>query len=248
LELLVEAAAATVRFNTANSRIEARSGFNYPATTLAWTAGPVVILAIIAAFVFYKVSGIDNPAGVPIAQGAPPKGTIRIDGHQYYWEFTYPDGSTTQVVYNRGPGSLQLGHETGVVVDLAVVDDDDRAILIGHRLRSTGDVQDREAAVAELGKEHHGFARGVAGEVGHASCHRIRSISRKPTTRNATSNSPTHCTVCEIEPSTSFDGLLCPARPVICSEQAVNATAQPTDVTTTSRGPRNRLEMAMVRI
>jgi cytochrome c oxidase subunit 2 len=60
---------------------------------LAWTAGPVVILAIIAAFVFYKVSGIDNPAGVPIAQGAPPKGTIRIDGHQYYWEFTYPDGS-----------------------------------------------------------------------------------------------------------------------------------------------------------
>ena len=60
---------------------------------LAWTAGPIVILAVIAAFVFYKVSGIDNPAGTPIAQGAPSKGTIRIDGHQYYWEFTYPNGA-----------------------------------------------------------------------------------------------------------------------------------------------------------
>jgi hypothetical protein len=31
--------AATVRFNTANNRIEARSGSNYPATNIPWSAG-----------------------------------------------------------------------------------------------------------------------------------------------------------------------------------------------------------------
>jgi cytochrome c oxidase subunit 2 len=58
---------------------------------LAWTAGPVLILAAIAAFVFYKISGINSTAGA--AQGPPPKGTIRVEGHQYYWEFTYPNGA-----------------------------------------------------------------------------------------------------------------------------------------------------------
>jgi cytochrome c oxidase subunit 2 len=57
---------------------------------LAWTAGPVVILAVIAGFVFYKISGINS---APVARGAPPKETIRIEGHQYYWEFTYPNGA-----------------------------------------------------------------------------------------------------------------------------------------------------------
>jgi cytochrome c oxidase subunit 2 len=55
---------------------------------LAWTAGPVVILAVIAAFVFYKVSGIRN---APAATGG--SQTIRIEGHQFYWEFVYPNGA-----------------------------------------------------------------------------------------------------------------------------------------------------------
>src|SRR5919204_4564388 len=55
---------------------------------LAWTAGPVVILAVIAAFVFYKVGGIRN---APAATGG--SQTIRIEGHQFYWEFVYPDGA-----------------------------------------------------------------------------------------------------------------------------------------------------------
>src|SRR5438067_2599403 len=60
---------------------------------LAWTAGPVVILAVIAGFVFYKISGINNTSGMPAAQGATPRQTIKIEGHQYYWEFTYPNGA-----------------------------------------------------------------------------------------------------------------------------------------------------------
>jgi cytochrome c oxidase subunit II len=55
---------------------------------LAWTAGPVLILAVIAAFVFYKVGGIRN---APAATGG--KQTIRIEGHQFYWEFVYPNGA-----------------------------------------------------------------------------------------------------------------------------------------------------------
>ena len=72
---------------------------------LAWTAGPVVILAIIAGFVFYKISGINNTSGIPPAQGATPVEQIRIEGHQYYWEFRYPDGTIAvdhlRLPYNR---------------------------------------------------------------------------------------------------------------------------------------------------
>ncbi len=39
--------------------------------------------------------------------------------------------------------------ELGVVVDLTVVDDNDRAVFVGHRLRTTRHVLDRKPAVAE---------------------------------------------------------------------------------------------------
>ena len=56
---------------------------------LMWTAAPVLVLAVIAAFVFYKLPGIrDVPAAK--AQGGPL--VVRVDGHQFYWQFTYPDG------------------------------------------------------------------------------------------------------------------------------------------------------------
>ena len=68
---------------------------------LAWTAAPVLILAAIAAFVFWKVPGISN---APAAAGAGEE-TIRIEGHQFYWEFVYPNGAisidTLRVPYNR---------------------------------------------------------------------------------------------------------------------------------------------------
>jgi cytochrome c oxidase subunit 2 len=59
---------------------------------LIWTALPVLVLAGIASFVLYKLPGIrDVPAAK--AQGGPL--TIRIDAHQFYWQFRYPDGSTS---------------------------------------------------------------------------------------------------------------------------------------------------------
>jgi cytochrome c oxidase subunit 2 len=56
---------------------------------LAWTAGPVVILAVIAGFVFYKISNINDTN----AQGATTAEQIRVEGHQFYWEFVYPNGA-----------------------------------------------------------------------------------------------------------------------------------------------------------
>jgi cytochrome c oxidase subunit II len=57
---------------------------------LLWTAGPVVILAIIAAFVLYELPGIKN---VPSASANNPVLPIKINAHQFYWQFTYPNGA-----------------------------------------------------------------------------------------------------------------------------------------------------------
>jgi cytochrome c oxidase subunit II len=57
---------------------------------LIWTAIPVLILAAIAGFIFYELPGIKNiPAAK--AQGGPLD--IRVDAHQFYWKFTYPNGA-----------------------------------------------------------------------------------------------------------------------------------------------------------
>jgi cytochrome c oxidase subunit 2 len=56
---------------------------------VAWTVLPVVILAIIGTFVFYKLPGIKN---VPDARAAD-ETTIHIEGHQFYWLFRYPNGA-----------------------------------------------------------------------------------------------------------------------------------------------------------
>ncbi len=56
---------------------------------VAWTVAPVVLLAAIVAFVFYKLPGIQNtpPASASV------RTNVRVEGHQFYWLFRYPDGS-----------------------------------------------------------------------------------------------------------------------------------------------------------
>jgi cytochrome c oxidase subunit II len=58
---------------------------------LIWTVAPVVILAAIGIFVFYKLPGI---ADVPKASAAE-RTTIRVEGHQFYWRFVYPNGAVS---------------------------------------------------------------------------------------------------------------------------------------------------------
>jgi cytochrome c oxidase subunit 2 len=76
---------------------------------LIWTAAPVVILAVIAGFVFYKLPGItDAPAAANPVR-------VTIEGHQFYWQFDYPNGARS---FN------ELHVPVGAVVDLKVVSAD----------------------------------------------------------------------------------------------------------------------------
>jgi cytochrome c oxidase subunit II len=53
-----------------------------------WTVVPVLILAAIAAFVFYKLPGIKD---VPAARAGESL-TVKVRAEQFYWQFEYPDG------------------------------------------------------------------------------------------------------------------------------------------------------------
>src|SRR5438874_13243377 len=56
---------------------------------LIWTAVPVLILAAIAGFVFYKLPGIQD---VPSAKAEGGPLVVQVNAHQFYWQFTYPHG------------------------------------------------------------------------------------------------------------------------------------------------------------
>jgi len=58
---------------------------------LVWTATPVLILVVIASFVFYKLPGISN---VPKASAAD-RINVTVEGHQYYWLYRYPNGAVS---------------------------------------------------------------------------------------------------------------------------------------------------------
>jgi cytochrome c oxidase subunit 2 len=59
---------------------------------LIWTLVPVLILAAIASFVLYKLPGIKD---VPKASAEGGPLLIKVDAHQFYWQFTYPDGTVS---------------------------------------------------------------------------------------------------------------------------------------------------------
>jgi cytochrome c oxidase subunit 2 len=58
---------------------------------LLWTIVPVLVLVAIGSFVFYKLPGIKD---VPPASASPggERIEIRVEGHQFYWRFVYPNG------------------------------------------------------------------------------------------------------------------------------------------------------------
>lgn len=79
---------------------------------LIWTAFPVLILAIIAGFVFYELPNIDS------APAAADPIHVTVEGHQYYWQFDYTDTPDRA----RSIGVLHV--PAGAVVDLKVVSPD----------------------------------------------------------------------------------------------------------------------------
>ncbi len=83
---------------------------------LAWTTFPVVVLFVIAAFVFVQLPGIKD---VPSAGAQGSALEIRVVGHQFYWEYEYPNG-VIAVDTMRAPA--------GVPVTLEVTAPDDDVI------------------------------------------------------------------------------------------------------------------------
>jgi cytochrome c oxidase subunit II len=83
---------------------------------LVWTAGPVVVLALIAAFVFIELPGIKD---VPEADAGGEQLEIRVTGRQFYWQYEYPNG-VTSIDRMRAP--------EGVPVRLEVTAPDDDVI------------------------------------------------------------------------------------------------------------------------
>jgi cytochrome c oxidase subunit II len=76
---------------------------------LIWTVIPVVILAVIGLVVFLELPKIDSAP----ASTAPIH--ITVEGHQYYWQFDYPNGA-------RSIGTMHV--PVGQVVDLKVISPD----------------------------------------------------------------------------------------------------------------------------
>ena len=77
---------------------------------LLWTVFPVLILAAIAVVVFWELPAIDHQ---PSAATNPIH--ITVEGHQYYWQFDYPN-------HARSINTLHV--PVGAVVDLKVVSPD----------------------------------------------------------------------------------------------------------------------------
>jgi cytochrome c oxidase subunit 2 len=55
-----------------------------------WTVLPVLVLAAIGGFVFYKLPGIKD---VPAASASGGRIDVKVEGKQFYWQFTYPNGA-----------------------------------------------------------------------------------------------------------------------------------------------------------
>jgi cytochrome c oxidase subunit 2 len=82
---------------------------------IGWTLGAAVILVVLAVITFAKLGAIRNPPnsgpngaqladGVLVASGPskrlPPNGrslNIQVNGQQYIWRYTYPDGDTNDL-------------------------------------------------------------------------------------------------------------------------------------------------------
>jgi cytochrome c oxidase subunit 2 len=92
--------------------VEGAQVYGHTRLEVIWTAGPVVILAIIAGFVFYELPNI-----TPAPAAANPI-HVTVEGHQYYWQFDYTDTPDRA----RSIGTLHV--PAGAVVDLKVVSPD----------------------------------------------------------------------------------------------------------------------------
>lgn len=112
---------------------------------IAWTAGAAVIVVVLAVATFIALPSIRNPdtsgsdgldlvasgvaPGVLVASGPskklPPDGkslNIKVNGQQYLWRFTYPDGDTNTLNNPFSYEELVVPTETTVTLDIEAQD------------------------------------------------------------------------------------------------------------------------------
>jgi cytochrome c oxidase subunit II len=71
---------------------------------LAWTAGPVIVLFLIAAFVFVELPGIKD---VPQAAAGEQEVDITVTGRQFYWQYEYANGAIA-IDHMRAPAGAPV--------------------------------------------------------------------------------------------------------------------------------------------
>lgn len=81
---------------------------------LAWTAGPVLVLFVIATFIFIELPGIKD---IPDAAAGEQQLEIKVTGRQFYWQYEYPNG-VVSVDHMRAPA----GEPVRLLVDAPVTD------------------------------------------------------------------------------------------------------------------------------
>jgi cytochrome c oxidase subunit 2 len=81
---------------------------------IIWTVIPVLILACIAAFVFYKLPGISDAPEASAATST----RIDVEGHQYYWLFRYPNGAIS--INRMVAPAKEVVHENVIGLDFDV--------------------------------------------------------------------------------------------------------------------------------
>ena len=106
---------------------------------IGWTAGAALILVVLATVTFLKLGDIRNPPnsgpeGLELADGTlvaqvrdrqPPNGKslkILINGQQYVWRFTYPDGDDNTLNNVFSYEELVVPTDTTVTLDIVAQD------------------------------------------------------------------------------------------------------------------------------
>jgi cytochrome c oxidase subunit 2 len=105
---------AAWRFRASGSEGPARQLEGMTRIEIAWTAIPVVILAVVFALMLGTMREISSAAAAPAPSGGAAALTVRAIGWQWWWEFRYPGASRDVVTAN------ELHIPANTVVDLAL--------------------------------------------------------------------------------------------------------------------------------
>jgi cytochrome c oxidase subunit II len=86
-----------IRYRRSNRPVDAEGPQIHGNTRLEvmWTIVPVFLVAIVVAFVFYKLPAVTDVTRAASEPADDPNLVINVEGRRFYWEFRYPDGRIT---------------------------------------------------------------------------------------------------------------------------------------------------------